>query len=173
MAQKILFQTPKGTAKYAWLNRPDDAFNKENPKYTVDLRIAEADAQSLIELAQQVANDNFGKGNCKMPFAKDAETGDVVFKLKSKYQPKFADSQGTLIVPEQLPNVTGGSVMRVKGSFYPYSVQGNGISMQMSAVQIIELVEAKVEFEPEEGGFVATQKAANSNEKPSGDAYDF
>ena len=63
--------------------------------------------------------------------------------------------------------------MRVKGSFYPYSVQGNGISMQMSAVQIIELVEAKVEFEPEEGGFVATQKAANSNEKPGGDDYDF
>ena len=49
-----------------------------------------------------------------------------------------------MIAPEHLPQVSGGSVMRIKGTFYPYSVQGNGLSMQMTAVQIIDLVEAKV-----------------------------
>ena len=171
MANKAPFQTPKGTAKYAWLNRPDDVFNKENPKYTVDLRIAEADAKPLMDEAKKVANDNFGSAKCKMPFAKDDETGDVLFKIRSKYQPKFVDSQGTLIAPEHLPQISGGSVMRVKGSFSPYSVQGNGITMMMTAVQIVDLVEAKIEFEPEEGGFVATQKAANSNGQ--GADYDF
>ena len=171
MATKTPFQTPKGTAKYAWLTRPDDVFNKENPKYTVDLRIAEADAKPLMEEAKKVANDNFGSAKCKMPFAKDDETGDVLFKIRSRYQPKFVDSQGTLIAPADLPQISGGSVMRVKGSFSPYSVQGNGITMMMTAVQIIDLVEAKIEFEPEEGGFVATQKAANSNGQ--GADYDF
>jgi len=172
MAQKAQFQTPKGTAKYAWLNRPDDVFNKENPKYTVDLHVSEADAKDLMDAAKKVANDNFGGGKCKMPFSKDDETGNVVFKCKSKYQPKFVDSQGTMIAPDHLPQVSGGSVMRIKGTFYPYSVQGNGLSMQMTAVQIIDLVEAKVEFEPEEGGFVATQKAANTDTASEGD-YDF
>jgi len=169
--KKAPFQTPKGVSKYAWLNRPDDVFNKENPKYSVDLRVSEADAKELMDAAKQVANDNFGSSKCKMPFAKDDETGDVLFKIRSKYQPKFVDSQGSLIAPEDLPQIAGGTVLRVKGSFSPYSVQGNGISMMMTAVQVVDLVEAKIEFEPEEGGFVATQKAANSNGQ--GADYDF
>jgi len=170
MAQKQTFTSPKGTVKYAWINQPDDVFNKDNPKYTVDLRLSEAEAKPLVEQCKTVANDNFGNGKCKMPFAKDEETGDVIFKMKSKYQPKVADSQGSLIAPDLLPQISGGSTIRVKGTFYPYSVQGNGLSLQMTAVQLIDLVEAKVEFEPEEGGFVATQKAANSN---GGADYDF
>ena len=69
MAQKAQFQTPKGTAKYAWLNRPDDVFNKENPKYTVDLHVSEADAKDLMD-AKKVANDNFGGGKCRCHFPK-------------------------------------------------------------------------------------------------------
>ena len=171
MADKVNFQTPKGTAKYCWLNKPDDVFNKENPKYTVDLMLSEEEAKDLIALAKKVANDNFGDKKCKMPFAKDEETGNVLFKMRSKFQPKFADSQGTLIAPDALPQVSGGTVVRVKGVFFPYSIQGNGLSMQMNAVQVIDLVESKVEFEPEEGGFVATQKAANG--AGQGADYDF
>ena len=54
-----------------------------------------------MDEAKKVANDNFGSAKCKMPFAKDDETGDVLFKTRQPMgQPKFVDSQGTLIAPE-------------------------------------------------------------------------
>ena len=37
MPKVIPFKTPKGRAKYPHLNKPDTAFDKDNPKYKTEL----------------------------------------------------------------------------------------------------------------------------------------
>ena len=171
---KIQFKTEKGVAKYSWLNAPDTTFDKENPKFTVTVRLAGDAAKDMVSLVKEAANDNFGKdsGGVRMPFQTDEETGDTLFKFSSKFQPKFADARGQLVESSKMPQIAGGSTMRVSGSVYPYTAPGKGISLQMHSVQIIDLVSARVEFDADEsGGFVVE---TSSNDNDAGEAsYDF
>lgn len=173
--KQTTFNTTKGTAMYPWLNRPDFQFDSAG-QYKVNLRVPKAEAQALVDAVKAVANDNFGDKNAKLPF-KDSDdgTGDVIVVTKSKFQPKFVDSTGQIISENNVPMIYGGSTVKLAGTMYPYSTGGNqGISLQLSGVQIIDLADrptAAVNFEAEEGGFVA----ANDN-APSGDgdqSYNF
>ena len=58
MATNLNFNSPKGTAQYAWLNTPDTAFNQN--AYKVQLKLTPDDAKDFIDTIQKVANDNFG-----------------------------------------------------------------------------------------------------------------
>lgn len=171
MATKTMnFSSPKGVAQYAWLNTADTAFNQA-PSYKVQLRLSPEEAKGFLDAMQQVANDNLGNKakTATMPYAKDDETGEVILKFKSKYKPKFCDASGAVVRDE--PMVGGGSTLKVKGNFYPYDNGSRaGVSLQMSAVQILDLVEAGggPQFEADEGSYMA---ASNSNE--TGEAYDF
>lgn len=168
MANKsdMYFTSPKGTAQYAWLNTPDRAFNQN--AYKVQLKMSAEDAKDFIDQMKKVANDNLGSKakDAELPYEVDKETGEVTLKFKSKYQPRFSDTSGQVIASP--PMVGGGSVLKIKGNFYPYESARIGVSMQMSAVQIIDLVEhgSGAQFEAEEGSF---QAAAGGN----AEGYDF
>ena len=93
---------------------------------------------------------------------------------KSKFQPKFVDSTGQLISTNNVPQIYGGSTLKLAGTIYPYTAGGRiGVSLQLAGVQIIELSEGSgvgVAFEAEEGGFVAANDNAPSR---GGKAYNF
>lgn len=155
MATNLNFNSPKGTAQFAWLNTPDTAFNQN--AYKVQLKLSAADAKDFIAQIDKVANDNFGKNaaNIDKPYSKDEETGEIILKFKSKFKPKLCDASGAVVQSE--PRVGGGSTIKVKGNFYPYDSARKGVSLQMSAVQIIDLVEHGTgsQFDAEEGSFNA------------------
>jgi hypothetical protein len=143
MPKVIPFKTPKGRAKYPHLNKPDAAFDKDNPKYKTELLMTEKEAEPLIKMMREAAADNFGnKKNIKFAFSKDEETGNVSFKVQSKYQPKYYDSQGQVIPPAKLPRVSGGSELKAAGILNIYSVSGtNGVGLLLDRVQICKVVE--------------------------------
>jgi hypothetical protein len=150
------FTSPKGVAQYAWLNTPDTAFNQN--AYKVALRMNKEDAKEFLDELQTVANDNLGSkaADAHMPYKTDAETGEILLTFKSKFKPKFCSADGAIVSEE--PSVGSGSCVKIKGSFYPYENSGVGISLQMSHVQVIDLVEhgGGQQFEPEEGSFKPT-----------------
>ena len=126
------------------------------------------EAKELLEKVQKVANDEFGSKakNLRMPYKKDEETGEVLITAKSKYQPKFVDSTGQIIAEANVPNIFGGSVLKLSGNISTYDVGANkGVSLQLGHVQIIDLVEGSGTnpFGKEEGGFVANNEASNDD----------
>ena len=158
MPKVIPFKTPKGRAKYPHLNKPDAAFDVNNPKYKTELLMTEKEAEPLIKLMREAAADAFGnKKNIKFAFNKDDETGEVSFKVQSKYQPKYYDSQGQVIPPAKLPRVSGGSELKAAGILNIYSVSGsNGVGLLLDRVQLCKVVEGfsgdGEGFEPDEDG---------------------
>lgn len=143
MPKVIPFKTPKGRAKYPHLNKPDTAFDTNNPKYKTELLMTEKEAEPLMKMMREAAADNFGnKKNIKFAFSKDDETGEVSFKVQSKYQPKYYDAQGQVIPPAKLPRVSGGSELKAAGILNIYSVSGtNGVGLLLDRVQICKVVE--------------------------------
>ena len=165
--RKHAFTSPKGVAVYPWLNSPDTQFDATG-QYKVNLRMTKEAAKPIIDAVKEAANDAFGAKakSARMPFKTDEETGDIIMVTKSKYKPKFVDSAGGVIAENSVPQIFGGSEIKVAGSIYPYTGQGVGISMQLGAVQLITLAErsntqSSYSFEPVKDGFVA----ANDNEE--------
>lgn len=173
------FRTPKGTAVYPWLSTPDTQFDTDGV-FKVDLRMKPEAAKPLMEAVKAAANDAFGEkaNSATMPFKTDADTGDVIFKTKSKFRPRFVDSQGQRILDQNVPIVFGGSELKLGGQLHCYSVAGRtGVSMQLGAVQIIKLAESTygggVEFEAEEGGYVAANENSSDNNPAAAGDYNF
>ena len=170
--KKPTFTTPAGIAQYPWLNNPDTQFDHAG-QYKVNLRLTQEDAKPLLAEVQKAANDAFGDKakTASLPIVKDEETGDVIIKTKSKYQPSVCDSTGKVIPAHKLPNIFGGTEMKLAGTLFPYSAGGrHGISMQLGAVQLIKLSEgsnAGVSFGVVEGGFVAANDNAEDGEEGS------
>lgn len=167
MANKTHFMTDKGIAVYPWLNKADTKFDPDGT-YKTGIRLDADSAKGLIQTMKQLAVDEFGKKGetAKLPFQNDADTGEYIFNAKSKYKPKMVDSAGHVIDPYNQPQVWGGSTIRIKGSMNPYSAAGNiGVSLQLSAVQIIELSEGEsngdATFDAVEGGFVASKETSS------------
>ena len=155
----IQFVTPKGRAKYPWLNKADTQFSAEGV-YSTYLIMDPKEAAELKALIKKTAEAEFGeKAKYAVPLEINEETGELELKCKSKYQPKFVDSAGEPIPPETLPALYSGSVLRVGGVVKPYTVQGKkGVSMLLGYVQIIEPVGGSggsSPFDAVEGGFVA------------------
>lgn len=177
MAKKATFVTPRGVAVYPYLTTADHAYNVDGI-YKTKLRVQIDEAKGLMDEIKAIANEEFGgkSKTAKLPFTIDNETGTVEFAVKSKFKPKLADSTGSLIPEGKIPNIYGGSILKVAGVLFPYNAGGNiGISLQMGGVQVIELSEgtADYNFESEEGGYVVDQSAANDNEAQNGEAYNF
>ena len=163
--------------RYPWLNNPDTQFDHAG-QYKVNLRLSQEEAKPLIDEVNKAAADAFGdKANtASLPILKDEETGDVIIKTKSKYQPSVCDSTGKTIPSASLPNIFGGSELKLAGTLFPYQAGGrHGISMQLGAVQLIKLAEntntAGIQFGAVEGGFVA----ANDDQPEGGEegSYNF
>lgn len=171
--KKLTFTTPKGTAMYPWLNKADYQFDS-NGQFKVNLKLKPEEGKQLMDDCRAAANDAFGTKakSAKMPWKNDDDTGDVIFITKSKFKPKFVDSQGQMIAENNVPPIFGGSTLKLAGTLYPYTAGGNvGVSLQLAGVQIVELSEGSnggISFGAEEGGFVA----ANDNGETEA-AYNF
>lgn len=181
-SKKMNFSTGSGIAQYPWLTKPDYAFDS-NGQYKVNLKVPANDAKALMDEIKGIAKDEFGDqaGNARMPWKKDAETGEIVIVTKSKFKPKIVDSAGHMIRDDQTPPIYGGSTLKLAGTIYPYKQGGSvGVSLQLAGVQIIDLVSEgqggpAVSFAPVEGGFIAANDNAEAEEAKTGegDSYNF
>ena len=181
-AMKKTFTTYKGVAVYPHLNKPDYAFNADGV-FSTKLRVPADQAEELIKTIQAVAQDEFGKAanTARMPFSTDEETGELVFLAKSKFKPKFMDSTGQMISEHSIPQVYGGSVIKMAGTVYPYNAGGSkGVSLQLGGVQVISLADpvGSFAFEAEDGGFVADDASNDNNNEGANaqaerEAHDF
>ena len=175
--KKIPFKTAKGTAMYPWLNKPDTQFDTAG-KYKVSLRMSKEEAKPLIDAVKKAANDAFGDKakTAKLPFKTDETSGDVIVATKSNFQPKMVDAAGAVIMANNLPQIYGGSTLKAAGNIFVFNAGGNhGISLQLGAIQIIQLSDSPsgqdISFEAEEGGYVASND--NNATAVSEDGYDF
>lgn len=159
--KKIRFTSPKGRAKYPWLNRPDTQFSAEGV-YTTHLIMDPKEAAELVALIKKTAEDEFGPtAKYSAPYEIDEETGEVIIKTKSNYVPPFDDSTGQVIMPEAVPQLFAGSILCVGGFVKAYTVSGRkGVSLQLGRVQIIDPVSSGAggasPFAAVEGGYVAS-----------------
>ena len=170
MANLNKFVTPKGTAQYPWLTKPDTKFSEEGV-FKVSLAVPEGEAKAFAKAIQDAFVAEYGQqklAKAHMPFKKD-DSGNIVFNFKSKLKPRLYDASGKPITGDV--SVGGGSVIKVSGAFGPYNKGANtGVALYLNAVQIINLVEfSSSPFGAEEGGFVAAAQdddfAPASNEE--------
>tara|TARA_B110000977_G_scaffold93973_1_gene124265 strand:+ start:126 stop:674 length:549 start_codon:yes stop_codon:yes gene_type:complete len=159
MGQRVKFTSPVGTAVYPHLNTPDTQFNPEGVYKT---SLSMEDCAELVDMCHNLAVEEFGaKAKFRMPFSQDEETGNTVLKVKSKYAPKIFDSSGQIMVGDQIPNLWGGSTLKVGGFITTYTVSGSkGVSLQLTKVQVINPVSGGGDqdgFDSIDGGFVAQE----------------
>lgn len=167
---KVKYVTPQGNAQYPWLQpgRPDTAFDAEG-KYKVNLLIPLAESTTIVEAINKLKTDKFSskeQASVKLPYAMDEETGDVILKIQSKYQPKYFDAKGNPIPETSVPLMFSGSTLKISGMCDTYVSGANkGVSLRLGAVQVIEPVSngasSAGDFEPVEGGYeVGPQETA-------------
>lgn len=190
--------TPAGRAIYPWLINPDTKFNALG-EYKVSLSLSTSEAEPLIkkideamEKAKTLAPEGKKVKVSDPPYFNEVdgdeqETGNVLFKFKSKAQiqtkdgktikitPKLFDSKGTLL--KDVTEIWGGSMIKISADIAPYFVGavGAGVSLRLKAVQIIELVTGgnnadSYGFESTEGYEVS--KETNQSEFNSSDAQE-
>ncbi len=173
--------TPKGVAKYPWLTKADTKFNPDGV-YKTDLLLSSEEAKPLAKQLKEFYDKHFNNKKGKMPYFKevddnDKETGNVVFRFKTKNKPALFDSDGK---PMQNVNVFGGSQVKVSATAAPYSAAGNqGITLYLNAVQIIELVSGSggdsggFGFTAEEGYKHSGETEQTNSESSADDMDDF
>tara|TARA_R110002153_G_scaffold328_1_gene1595 strand:- start:151 stop:687 length:537 start_codon:yes stop_codon:yes gene_type:complete len=175
--QKINFQTPIGVAKYPHLNKPDTAFDAEG-KYKTEILLSADEAVPYIKLIEDAAKAEHGSAQYRVPYTKDPETGEVAFKLQSKFQPEFFDTAGEVVPVQKLPKIGGGSRLRLKGFLNVYKVSGSaGVSITLQGCQIVEATQGMngSTFDAIEGGgfTIASQEANLPFEPTNADDFDF
>lgn len=191
------FVSPKGTASYPHLTKPDTKFNPDG-EYKVSLIVAGDAARKAIDfLTEQheaavakAKKENAGKRvkESELPFIEhDDGTVTFKFKLKAKVTPKkgdpfeqkpaLFDAKGKPLTG--YPKVGGGSIIKVSYEVVPYytAIAGAGVSLRLKAVQIIELKEysgggnAESYGFGEEEGFEASEEDTppfDADEPPAG-----
>ena len=175
---KVKYITPPGIAGYPWLQpgRPDTAFDTEG-KYKTNLRMSPKDAAPLMSIIDKLRNEEFAaKDNVRVPFDKDEETGDVIFKIQSRFQPKYVDAKGNPIPEPLVPLMYSGSTLRLSGLAENYTNGANkGISLRLKAVQVIDPVsnggDSAGDFDAVEGFSVGA--GASDTDFAGDDGYDF
>ena len=168
------FVTGVGIAQYPWLSKADTKF-QEHGEYKVNLILEGQAATDLVEtidhaIAQKKAMEK-AKKSAPAPYTFEEDdtgtpTGRVIFKFKNRNR---MNSRGELWERKPLlvdtdgkrcdVDVGGGSKIRIKGEMYAWANPslGAGVSLQMKAVQIVELevYTPKETFDAIEGGFKA------------------
>ena len=188
--KRVRLTTPKGVAKFPYLNRPDTKFNADG-EYRVQLLLDPNDEQvqeflqrldELTDEAVEKVKDDLVKEGKKAKAKavkrraaykneedQDGEpTGMVEVKFRCKAKVKTKDGRVIELRPaifdakakpvENL-DIYGGSVIKVNFTPSPYYVASSGeagITLQLNAVQVIELVSkagdaASFGFTEEEG----------------------
>lgn len=134
--------TPLGTAKWPWLTKADTKFDA-NGVFKTDLLLSSSDTKSIASQIKSFYEKHYPNSTGKMPYKKDVddtgkETGNYIFKFKTKNKPALFDASGK---PMKDVNVFGGSKIKISATAAPYSAAGNkGVTLYLNAVQVIELV---------------------------------
>ena len=165
----IKMNTPKGTAVFPSLARPDTKFD-ELGMYKADLSVPLQEAKDLMGKLTEVFKRHTGKApnaNENTMWYKQTdkdtgeETGNVVFKIRVKNRMtksgQLWDRKPVLFDAALKPiqvNPWGGTEMIVSMSVYCWNAGGKmGVSLQPQAIQIINLVEGGTSSH----GFEATE----------------
>ena len=157
MTNKIT--TPMGIAHYPYISKPDtQAVEKgfaTQPMFKVNLSIPSEEAQPIIEVinavllagmkAEKEKNPKKKLKQAPLPYSNeldedDTETGNIIFKFKSKFKPSVFDAKNKPMVDH---NIYGGSEIRVGGmvSYYNSPAVGCGVTLRLGGVQVITYVE--------------------------------
>jgi len=177
-----------GEFVYPHLTKPDTRFD-EAGLYSVTLKLPEAQAKNMISLIDKsiensiadAETNNKGKKIKVAPKPYKVEEGNAFFKFKMKAtginrrtQESFSQRPAVLDAKKNpIPSSTsiwGGSKGKIAFTLRPYYVPalGAGVTAQLKAVQILELVEGGSKqldlFKEEEGFSTSTSQETNSNE---------
>lgn len=162
-------RTPKGSAGFLNLVRPDTRFDPEG-KYKASITLTAEQAKELIETCKELAVDELGAkkaAKAKMP-GKENEDGTVTFTFKSKSAPKVVDSKGGLIKTATVEalRIGSGSTIQVKGSAAPYENGANiGVTLYLNEVRVLKVVEFGGGWgdddDDEDDGYVVGEQAAD------------
>lgn len=155
--------TPKGTAMWAYLDKPEE-FNGTVVGYTITLVPSKEDADKLISQLEEVLEeakqderfkDRKWAAEPMMGYKEDAK-GNIVFKFKQKAS--YVDKKGKThklgvrifdaVGNPMNPKATiigNGSIIRVAFTPIPFNVNKNvnGVSLRLEAVQVLKLEEYK------------------------------
>ena len=177
-----------GEAIYPHLNKPDVKFN-ENGEYKVTLKIPEAKAKGMISIYEKAIQNSISDAEQKLngkkvkiaPKPYSVENGFALFKYKMKatginrktkepfsQRPALFDAKKNPLNPSSC-NIWGGSKMKIAfvlRSYYSPAL-GAGVTAQLKAVQIIELVEGKqMDLFAKEDGYENTTSPEEMNNVP-------
>ena len=164
-AKNPKYTTPKCRASYPYFNKPDEY--KGSERYKADLIVDREEAAPFMEKCEEVlkkfvethnkaieSGEKKGKKlNLKkalangLPWDDHEENEDlIVIKVKQNAEVSgdrvkliFYDAKGQRI--KNPPIVRGGSIVKVAGTIRGYEGFGGGVTLSISAVQIIELSE--------------------------------
>lgn len=191
--------TPKGTAVYPWVSKPDTKFNPAGD-FRTGLRMPLEVAQPLIDKLEAVRQEALAESKkAKKKPPKEApvpwspayddegnETGEIEFKFKTKAS--FTTKDGKTVTrtikvfdaakqPLEDVSIYGGSEIKVafQPNVYDTAI-GVGINLRMTAVQVIKLVSGGGDggasaFDVEDG-YTAPKKSAEAEDEDA-DESDF
>lgn len=160
------FVSPKGTAGYPKLTRPDTKFKAEG-EYSTALTLDEKEGKAFLETLKEALIEEVGnKAATGAQYPCKIEDGKYTFKFKSKNKPKLYDSHGKPIKNAEELNIGSGSVLKVAGAMAFPKVQGKQyVSLYMNQVQVINLVEfSSSPFGEEDGDFTAEDQATETSD---------
>ena len=167
---KVNFRSAEGIARYPRLTNADEL----DDKFKTQLIMSAEAAKPLMAMCLEAGEEAFGpKGvdKLKMPWKIDEDTGDVVFVVKTKYQPKFVDGATTPIHFDNVPKIYSGSKLKVVGTIgdYELSKVNKGINLNLNKVQILSLSDGNFDddgegFDAVEGGYVAPKVSKDADD---------
>ena len=191
--------TDIGTARYPWLNYPDDQYSKPGD-YKLGLILTKEQAAPLIkkieetiEKAKELTKGKKSK-QASLPYKEELddqenETGNLIFNFKQKakiqlkdgtqadMKPIVVDAKGQKLKNEQ---IWGGTKCKVSALLVPYFVAttGYGCSLRLKAVQIIDLVSGSTgdmtrHGFKEEKGYESPDTDSTSEEEQSEEDHDY
>ena len=177
-----------GEAIYPHLNKPDVKFN-ENGEYKVTLKVPEEKAKGMIATYEEAIQNSISEAEQQLkgkkvklaPKPYTVENGFALFKYKMKatginrktkepfsQRPALFDAKKNPLNPSSC-NIWGGSKMKIAyvlRSYYSPAL-GAGVTAQLKAVQIIELVESKqMDLFAKEDGYENTTSTEEMNNVP-------
>ena len=132
MSKKVK-KSPKGTAVFPHINRPDTRFDPEG-KYSVDLRVDPNDkevARWLSDMREMVTKQ-YGD-DAKVPYVSDED------QIRVKFSSKFPPVQ--IVDADNNPtdeHIGGGSIIQVAYTEFLYDGFGGGLKLYLKAVKVYE-----------------------------------
>lgn len=194
------YTSPKGTAAYPRLNKPDMKYAKDKKnedgsvtkgkgKFKTGLILADGPAQEFIEEITDFAKEELSKKQLEKvvwPYKK-LDDGTYRFDASSEYKVGIADSKGKLVNEPEKLSIGSGSIIKIKGQLKYVPVDDKHyIKLYLNSVQLLKYVEYQGNggFEEDDsegdegyvegGGFSADDANADAgSDKPKGDATNF